>query len=85
MFCKNVSVFFRPIAIRYKSMFLRVLLILAGLGLATLTPAAAMAKKPQSTNPNVKRAMKKTKKVKPAKYKAPKKSRPPARATYGVR
>jgi hypothetical protein len=66
-------------------MFLRALLIIAGLGVATLMPAYAQNTRPQSTNPNVKRAMRKAKKVRPAKYKAPKKSKKPARATYGAR
>jgi len=66
-------------------MYLRTLFIVAGLGVATLAPAAT---RPQTTNANVKRAMKNAKKVRPgkaSKYRAPKKSKKPARATYGVR
>jgi len=63
-------------------MSLRALLILAGLCAATFSPAYAKTK---STNPNVKRATKRAKKVRPAKYKAPKHSKKPARATYGAR
>ena len=63
---------------------MRTLLILAGLGVASLLPAFASDNRPQSTNPNVKRAMKKAKKFRPAKYKAPKKHKKPARATYGA-
>ena len=63
-------------------MYLRALLVTL-LGLATLITGYAKAR-PQSTNPNVKRAMKKAKKVRPAKYKAPAKSKKPARATYGA-
>jgi len=66
-------------------MYLRTLLIVAGLGVAMLAPAAT---RPQSTNVNVKRAMKSAKKIRPGKarkYKAPKKSKKPARATFGGR
>jgi hypothetical protein len=66
-------------------MNLRALLLVTGLSVATLIPAYANDR-PQSTNPNVKRAMKtkKAKKVRPVKYKAPKKAKKPAHATYGV-
>jgi hypothetical protein len=63
-------------------MYKRTLLIL-GLGVASLFPAFASDNRPQSTNPNVKRAMKKAKKVRPAKYKAPKKNKKPKHATFG--
>jgi hypothetical protein len=53
-------------------MNLRALLVIGCLGLSTFAPADA---KPRSNNPNVKRAMKKAKKVKPHKYKAPKAKR----------
>jgi hypothetical protein len=65
-------------------MHVRTLLILAGLGVAALLPAFG-DDRPQSSNPNVRRAMKTAKKVRPSKYKAPKKSKKPARATYGAR
>jgi hypothetical protein len=64
-------------------MNLRALLIATGLSVATLIPGYANDR-PQSTNPNVKHAMKKAKKVRPAKYKAPKQSKKPAHATYGA-
>ena len=64
-------------------MNLRALLMVTGLGVATLISGYAKAR-PQSTNPNVKRAMKKAKKVRPAKYKAPKMSKKPPRAKYGA-
>jgi hypothetical protein len=68
-------------------MNLRALLLIGGLGLATLASAQARDKRPRpETNPNVKRAVKKAKKFKPtAKYKAPKKSRKPPAATRGVK
>ena len=66
-------------------MRLRALMVLAGIGVFTLLPGYAKDNRPRSTNPNVRRAMKKSKKVRPAKYKAPKKSKKPARATYGAR
>jgi hypothetical protein len=53
-------------------MKLRALLVIVSLGLASLAPSYAADQRPTSNNPNVKRAMKKAKKVKPAKYKAPK-------------
>jgi hypothetical protein len=65
----------------------RALLVIA-LGLATFASAEAKDKrpKPNSTNPNVKRAMKKAKKYKPrGKYKAPKKSSKPSAAKRGVK
>ena len=71
-------------------MFSRALLVIAGLGVATLMPAYAKDNRPKSTNPNVRRAMRGAKKVRPAKYKAPnykapKKSKKPPRAVYGAR
>jgi hypothetical protein len=63
------------------------LLVIAGLALSTLSPAYAKQKRPKSTNANVQHAMKKTKKIRPAKYKpykAPKRSKKAARAKYGV-
>ena len=68
------------------AMNLRALLIIGGLGLATLASAEAKDKRPQSSNPNVKHAMRKAKKIKPAsKYKAPKHNKRPAAAKYGVK
>jgi hypothetical protein len=64
-------------------MYMRKLLIIVGLGVASLLPAFAADNRPQSTNPNVKRAVKKSKKVRPAKYKAPKKNKKPKHATFG--
>ena len=61
------------------------LLVIAGLALSTLSPAYAKQKRPKSTNANVQHAMKKTKKIRPAKYKpykAPKVKK--ARVKYGV-
>jgi hypothetical protein len=66
-------------------MRLRALMVLAGIGVFTLLPGYAKDNRPQSSNANVRRAMKKSKKVRPAKYKAPKKSKKPARATYGAK
>jgi hypothetical protein len=66
-------------------MNLRALLVIGGLGLATLAPGYAKGDRPQSNNPNVKHAMKKAKKVRPRKYKAPKKSKKPKSARYGVK
>ena len=63
-------------------MKLRALLVIVSLGLASLAPTYAGDTRPQSNNPNVKRAMKKAKKVKPGKYKAPKTSKKQKRATY---
>jgi len=63
-------------------MKLRALLVIMGFALATFTPAYGKDKRPQSNNPNVKRAMKKAKKVKPGKYKAPKTNKKQKRATY---
>jgi len=57
----------------------------AGLAIATLFPANAASHRPKSNNPNVKHAMRKAKKVRPAKYKPAKKSKQPARAVYGAR
>jgi len=65
-------------------MNLRALLIIGGLGLATFASAEAKDKRPKSTNSNVKHAMRKAKKIKPAsKYKAPKKTKRPPAAKYG--
>ena len=61
------------------------LLLIAGLALSTFSPAYAKAKQPKSDNPNVQRATRKTKKIRPAKYKpykAPKVKK--ARVKYGV-
>jgi hypothetical protein len=67
-------------------MNLRALLILGGLGLATFASADAKDTKPKSSNPNVKRAVRKAKKVKATgKYKAPKKTKKPSAAKYGVK
>lgn len=66
-------------------MHLSALLLVAGLGMAALFPAYAGDSRPQSNNPNVKRAMKKSKNFKPAKYKpykSPKRSKKPARVKY---
>ena len=61
----------------------RALLLTLVAGLATFAPAEAKHKGAQSNNPNVKRAMKKAKKVRPKKYKARKAKRSAAR--YGVK
>jgi len=45
------------------------LLVIAGLAMATLSPAFAKENRPKSNNPNVQRATKKTKKIRPATYK----------------
>ena len=66
-------------------MYLRALAVLAGIGVVTLLSAEAKDHRPKSYNSNVKRATKKPRKVRPAKYKAPKKSKKPAHATYGAR
>ena len=66
-------------------MHLRALIIAAGICVATLLSAYAKDQRPKSNNHNVKRATKKAKKIRPAKYKAPKRSRKPARATYGAK
>jgi len=67
-------------------MNLRALLIIGGLGLATLASAEAKDKRPKTSNPNVKHAMRKAKKIKPAaRYKAPKRTKRPAAAKYGVK
>ena len=66
-------------------MHLRALVLIAGLGLSSLTPAGATDNRAEPNNPNVKRAMKRAKKVRPTKYKAPKKNRKPSRARYGVK
>jgi hypothetical protein len=61
------------------------LLLVAGLGLAALTPAEAKMKTPKSDNANVQRASRKSRKgFKATKYKAPKVSKKPRRAKYGV-
>jgi hypothetical protein len=66
------------------------LLLVAGLGLAALNPAEAKMKTPKSDNPkstnaNVKRASRKSRKgFKATKYKAPRVSKKPKRAKYGV-
>ena len=69
-------------------MNLPALLVITGLGLATFASAEAKDThpRPQSTNPNVKRALRKAKKLKPtAKNKAPKKSKRPSAAKHGVK
>ena len=66
-------------------MHLRALAVLAGIGVFTLHSAEAKDNRPKAHNQNVKRATKKPRKVSPAKYKAPKKSKKPAHATYGAR
>jgi hypothetical protein len=66
-------------------MHLRALAVLAGIGVATLLSAEAKDHRPKSSNSNVRRATKKTRKVKPVKYKAPKRSKKPAHAIYGAR
>lgn len=45
------------------------LLVIAGLVVATLSPAFAKDNRPKSTNRNVQRATKKPKKIRPVKYK----------------
>jgi hypothetical protein len=61
------------------------LLLVAGLGLAALTPAEAKMKTPKSANANVKRASRKSRKgFKATKYKAPKASKKQKNAKYGV-
>jgi hypothetical protein len=68
------------------AMNLRALLVIGGLGLATFTSAEAKDKRPKTNNSNVKHAMRKAKKIKPAgKYKAPKRAKRPAAAKYGVK
>jgi hypothetical protein len=55
------------------------------LALSTLSPALAKDRRPKSNNANVHRATKKTKKIRPAKYKpykAPKVKK--SRVKYGV-
>jgi hypothetical protein len=60
-------------------------LLIAGLGLMAIAPADAKVKTPKSDNANVKRASRKSKKgFKATKYKAPKVSKKPKRAKYGV-
>jgi hypothetical protein len=66
-------------------MHLRALIVLLGIGVGIQASALAKDQRPRSNNPNVKRAMKKAKKVRPAKYKTPKKSKKPAHVTYGSR
>jgi len=61
---------------------MRTLLIVVGLGAALLLPASASDNRP--TNPNVKRAQKHAKKVRPAKYKALKHNKKPKRAVFGA-
>jgi hypothetical protein len=63
-------------------MKLSALLLAAGLGLVAIGPAGA--KTPEGANDNVKHALRKPRKFKPAKYKAPKKSKKPKAAKYGV-
>jgi hypothetical protein len=67
------------------AMNLRALLMVGGLGLATLASADAKDTRPKSSNPNVKRAVRKAKKTKATgKYKAPRKTKKPTPAKYGV-
>ena len=63
-------------------MKLRALLVIVSLGLASFAPSYAGDTRPQSNNPNVKRALKKAKKVRPAKYKTPKTNKKQKRAKY---
>jgi len=63
-------------------MKLRALLAILGFTLLSFAPAYAKDKRPHSNNANVKRAMKKGKKTRPGKYKAPKTNRKQKRATY---
>ena len=63
-------------------MHVRTLLIALGLGAASLLPAFAADN--SQTNSNVRRATRKATKYKAPKYKAPRKSKKPARATYGA-
>ena len=58
------------------------LLVTLSLGLASFAPSYAADTQPQSNNPNVKRALKKAKKVRPAKYKAPKTNKKQKRAKW---
>ena len=60
------------------------LLVIVSLGLASLAPTYAGDTRPQSNNPNVKRAMKKAKKIKPAKYKTPKTNKKQKRAKWAA-
>jgi hypothetical protein len=66
-------------------MKLRALLVMLSLGLASFAPSYAADNRPQSSNPNVKRAMRKAKKVRPAKYKTPNKNKKQKRAKYTAR
>ena len=66
-------------------MCLRALIVMAGISVATVLPAYPKDNRPKSYNSNVKHATKKPKKFKPAKYKAPKKSKKPAHVTYGAK
>ena len=67
-------------------MNLRALLITGGLGLATFAAAEAKDTRPKPNNPNVKHAVRKAKKTKATgKYTAPKKTKRPPAAKYGVR
>jgi hypothetical protein len=62
------------------------LLIVAVLGLVALAPAEAKTNTPKSANAKVQRASRKSnKKFKPMKYKAPKHSKKPKSAKYGVK
>jgi hypothetical protein len=65
-------------------MKLSALLLVTGLGLAAIAPAEAKIKTPKSTNANVQRASRKSKKgFKATKYKAPKFKKPKS-AKYGA-
>jgi hypothetical protein len=60
-------------------------LLILGFGLMAIAPADAKTKTPESTNANVQRASRKSRKgFKATKYKAPKVSKKPKRAKYGV-
>ena len=60
-------------------------LLILGFGLMAIAPADAKTKTPQSTNANVQLASRKSKKgFRATKYKAPKVSKKPKRAKYGV-
>jgi hypothetical protein len=60
-------------------------LLIVGLGLMAIAPAHAKLKTPKSDNANVQRASRKSRKgFKATKYKAPKLSKKPKRAKYGM-
>jgi len=61
-------------------MNLRALLVIGGLGLATLAPGYAKGDRPQSKQSECQARHEEAKKVRPRKYKAPKKSKKPKSA-----